>query len=463
MRRGPRCALLLAAALATTRAANPLVADVGMADPHLHFWPETGLTYAYATHDFSNTNTGFRMDNWWVWSSPDLISWTLADVVYPNATPAPPGDYHNCWATDGAHKKNATTGAWEYFFYMSIGTCQVAVLKSTTTPAGPWVNVLGAPLLNASFGASLKPAACFRDPGVFEDDDGAHYLIAGVFDYYIMRLVTVLDPTGPYGAKTDDKPFIHKANGLYYLSWGCFYGTSASVYGPYEYKGSAIDPAFLAPAFRLNNSVPGAAWYSSEDLADRHGSFWVQNGQTFYASNDRSHSTDVAHRSVYRDTVVGYVHYYANASIAPVAIDGTGVGAYDGARVEAENFMALAGGARKAHAPARGGGFVVAVDGAGATLFYPRVRARRGGARAALTLVAANAGAASVRVVARRGSAAGELIAACDVAPSRGAFAETACAAATSAADGGARGVDVHLSFEGAAPLRFELDAFALA
>jgi beta-xylosidase len=228
-------ALAAAAALLLAppaRAANPLVANVGQADPHVHYWPEAGSYFAYTTHDFANNNTAFIMNDWRVWSSPDLVQWTLAATVYPNATPAPPSDYHNCWATDGAHKREPD-GSWSYYFYLSIGTCQVAVLKSTATPAGPWQDVLGAPLLNASLGDSLNPKACFRDPAVFEDDDGSHYIISGVFDYYIMRLgadlvsiaeqprlVTVLHPTGPYGNSTDDKPFIHKANGLYYLSWG---------------------------------------------------------------------------------------------------------------------------------------------------------------------------------------------------------------------------------------------------
>jgi hypothetical protein len=202
-------------------------------------------------------------------------------------------------------------------------------------------------------------------------------------------------------------------------------------------------------------------WYSHQDYADRHGSFWSSAGQWFYASNDRSHSTDIAHRSVYRDTVIGYVHFFANGSLAPVVIDGTGVGEYDGALVEAENFMVLAGAARKAHAPSRGA-FVVAVDGPSATLAYPHVRVRAG-AGATLTLVAANAGARNVSVVARRGGAAGAPLATCVVAPSRGEFSESACAAVTVAADADARGVDVHFSFEGEAPLMLELDAFTLA
>ena len=473
-------ALLLAPLLAL--AANPLVANVGQADPHIHFWPEANAFFLYSTHDYSPNNTGFRMDDWRVWSSPDLRQWTLAATVYPNATPALPADYHSCWATDGAHKQEAD-GSWSYFFYLSIGTCQVAVLKSTATPAGPWQNVLDAPLLNSSFGNSLQPKACFRDPAVFEDDDGAHYLISGVFDYYIMRLgadlvsiaeqprlVTVLNPTGPYGNSTDDKPFIHKANGLYYLSWGCFYGTASSVYGPYTFQGSAIDTAFLAPDFRTNST--SGPWYSHEDLADRHGSFWTNaGGQWFYASNDRSHSTDVADRGVYRDTVIGYVHYYANNSIAPVVIDATGVGEYRAAHVEAENFMHMSGGGGvgKLHLPARGDAFVVAVrDARGASLHYPHVA----GAGTSLALVAANAGARGVTVVARRGAAAGPVLARCAVAPSGGAFVRVGCALELAAGD--AADLDLVLTFEaqqaaaaGEAtqeePLALLLDSFALA
>jgi arabinoxylan arabinofuranohydrolase len=470
----PQLLLLLLTALPAALAANPLVANVGQADPHIHFWPEANSFFLYSTHDFSPNNTGFRMDDWRVWSSPDLRTWQLADTVFPNATPSNPGDYHNCWATDGAHKKEAD-GSFSYFFYLSIGTCQVAVLKSTATPAGPWQNILGTPLLNASFGNSLSPKACFRDPAVFEDDDGAHYLISGVFDYYIMRLgddlvsiaeqpryVTIVNPTGPYGNRTDDKPFIHKANGLYYLSWGCFYGTSTSVYGPYTYVGSAIDTAFLAPDFRMNQT--GGPWYSHEDYQDRHGSFWTNGaGQAFYASNDRSHSLDATNPGVFRDTVIGYVHYYANNSIAPVAIDATGVGEYRAAHVEAENFMELAGaGASKQHLPARGDAFAVAVrDARGAALRFPHVS----GAGATLALVAANAGARSVVVVARRGAAAGSELARCAVAPSGGAFARTACALAL--AGGDADDLDLVLTFEdaegkGSEPLALLLDSFSL-
>ena len=140
-------ALLLSHLLSRSLGGNPLVPNVGQADPHIHFWPETNTYYACAfflpprrqppprrrssphppppaprpcrpdaTHDYSPNNTGFYMTDWWVWSSPDLVSWTLADVLFPNATPAAPSDYGSCWATDGAHRKDPAAGAWEYFF-----------------------------------------------------------------------------------------------------------------------------------------------------------------------------------------------------------------------------------------------------------------------------------------------------------------------------------------------------------
>ena len=55
-----------------------------------------------------------------------------------------------------------------------------------------------------------------------------------------------------------------------------------------------------ASAYNFFFPPRGIFW---QDYADRHGSFWTANGQWFYACNDRSHSADVAHRDVYRDTV----------------------------------------------------------------------------------------------------------------------------------------------------------------
>lgn len=110
-----------------------------------------------------------------------------------------------------------------------------------------------------------------RDPGVVKDHNGEYYLVWGVFQYFIARFnedmtsfaetprkIEVIGAIGPFGpGSTDDKPYMHYYGGLYYLSWGCFYATSSSsVYGPFTYRGTVIDPAKIAPSFRMRTDPP---------------------------------------------------------------------------------------------------------------------------------------------------------------------------------------------------------------
>jgi arabinoxylan arabinofuranohydrolase len=66
MSRQSLAAAAAAAAAATTlslcEGANPVVPNVGMADPHVHVF--NGSFYMYSTHDFSPNNTGFLMKDW---------------------------------------------------------------------------------------------------------------------------------------------------------------------------------------------------------------------------------------------------------------------------------------------------------------------------------------------------------------------------------------------------------------
>lgn len=349
---------------------NPIVPDVGMADPHGHIF--NGRAYIYATHDYSSNNTGFRMDDWWIWSSDDLVNWKKENVLKPSFTPANSSEYHECWATDAALRNGS------FFWYLSIGPANVAVMKSDS-PVGKWQDPLGVPLLPKGLVKTTN-----RDPGVLEDDDGTYYIIFGVFNYYIAKLnldmislaedprpVQIVDAMGPYGpGKTDDKAFLHKYNGNYYLSWGCFYGISNSAYGPFQYIGSFIDSAYIAPDFRVGNETQ-EPWYSREDYADRHGSFFEFHGQWYFVCNDRSHSTDPK-RGYYRDSVMAYVHYYNNGSIAPLVINATGVGQYDAfdGFLEAENYFKITDAQKQENSNS---GFKIAGLKNGSVLTYPKI------------------------------------------------------------------------------------------
>lgn len=409
---------------------NPVVTGKGMADPHIKYWPQVNAFYAYSTHDLSPNNTGFVMTDWRIWMSPDLVLWVLADTLLPQDTPSPRPAWSQCWATDAAYRNSM------YYFYLSIGGDQVAVMTSPN-PAGPWSNPLGVPLLNSSLGNDLKTT--LRDPCVFKDDDGEFYIIAGVFKYFIAKLnedmvslaeypreVIVNNPLGPYGNSTDDKPFIHKFNGIYYLSWGCFYGTSSSVYGPYnvDYNyNSFVLTDNIEPAFRTNNT--GGDWYAHEDYQDRHGGFWTFGQQWFWAGNDRSHSGGV-NPGVFRDTVLAYVSYFENGTIVPVTINGQGVGSYGASyKIEAENFMYLSSEAKKTHTV---DGFTFGVSSLSPTSFirYPHVYGLHSFSNE-ITMVIFYSNTGSTSVVARLDSENGPILAKCDLENTFGKLSKSNC------------------------------------
>jgi arabinoxylan arabinofuranohydrolase len=214
------------------------------------------------------------------------------------------------------------------------------------------------------------PAAA-RDPAILQEGDGTTYLVFGCWDYYIARLnvdmvslaekprkIELDQKMGPYGpGKTDDKPFLHKCNGKYYLSWGCFYAMSDNIYGPYTYKGCIITQERTAPEFQ------------KALVFDRHGSFFEFHGQWYFACNDQSWPGKT---KFLRDSIISYVHYRDNGEIEPIYINRIGVGQYDASepRIEAEDYF-NAEGVTQGECP--DGGFELRSIRDGSWVEYPNV------------------------------------------------------------------------------------------
>ena len=221
------------------------------------------------------------------------------------------------------------------------------------------------------------------DPGILKDGEN-HYIIFGAFNYHIAKLnddmmslaeapkpVTVVNAKGPYteskegpfaGKGTDDKPFLHKRNGIYYLSWGAFYATSDNPYGPYTYRGEIFNDA----SFQDGTESP--TWPHGY-LQGRHGSFFEMHGQTYYAYCDISQTGN----RYFRDTFISYVHYRQDGTIQPLRVDLTGVGEYDAdtGAIEAEDFFKMEGFEK---VELEDGGFGVVPTKASASLTFPNIR-----------------------------------------------------------------------------------------
>jgi hypothetical protein len=302
------------------------------------------------------------MDDWWIWSSPDLVHWTNECVIKPEQTYIGK-PFTGCWATDAAFRNG------KYYFYFSEKNEQAGVLVADS-PTGPWRDPLSKPLLRADLTPTHEYDIC-----VFQDDDGSPYIIFGVWDYYIAklnddmislaeepRLLELDRKFGPYGeGKTDDKPNLHKINGHYYLTWGCFYAMSDSVFGPYQFKGSVMDTNIsFAPGYATPTWPKGP-------LQGRHGNFFSWHGQCYFTYCDMSRSGN----RFFRDAFISYVHYKANGEIAPVRVDGMGVGEYCApGQIEAEDFFA----ATNMEKQETFGGFAVKATQAGGYLLFPNVR-----------------------------------------------------------------------------------------
>lgn len=314
---------------------NPIIPNKGANDPHIRIID--GKAFLAASHDKSIENDKFIMEDWWLWSSDNLVDWKLEIILKPEDTYIGK-PYTRCWAPDFV-KRNG-----KFYWYFSEGNEQTGVMVADNI-AGPWTDPLGKPLLTTE----MTPTHEY-DMGIVEDQTGDFYIVFGVWDFYIAKLkedmislaekphkIKINNPRGPYNLDgqnkerpTDDKPFLHLYKGNYYLSWGCFYAMSDNIYGPYDYKGSIIEKESFAKGY-------DAPTWPNGFKQGRHGSFFEWHNQWYFAYCDISQTGN----RFFRDTFISYVHYKGNGEMAPIRVDGIGVGQYDAnnASIEAEDYF----------------------------------------------------------------------------------------------------------------------------
>ncbi len=380
---------------------NPIISNKGVTDPHIRII--NGKAYLSVCHDRSIENKGFVLDDWWLWSSDDLVNWKLESVLKPEDTYIGKS-FSGCWATDMAFRNG------KYYWYFSEENKQSGVVVSDS-PSGPWKDPLGKPLLPSE----LTPTQEY-DIGIIQDAAGEYYIVFGVWDYYIAKLnpdmislaekphkIDIKNPRGPYNQDgkntkmpTDDKPYIHFYNGKYYLSWGCFYAMADNVYGPYNYTGSIMGSTSFAPGYEKPTWPKGFQ-------QGRHGSFFEFHKQWYFAYDDISQTGN----RYYRNSFISYLHYKKNGEMAAVRVDGIGVGQYDANQpIQAEDYFESSG-IKKREIP--NGGFAISDIENNDFLVYPNIK-NLDQKRTIQCKVVANT-ASSIEI--RKDSPKGELIALC--------------------------------------------------
>ncbi|GHE35829.1 hypothetical protein GCM10017764_18940 [Sphingobacterium griseoflavum] len=219
---------------------NPLFTHVYTADPATLV--DGGTLWLYTGHDYEGNQRGYRMKDWCVFSTKDMVNWTH----YP--TPLRITDFK--WDKTGdAYAGHVVKRGDKYYWYISTNGSGIGVAVAER-PEGPFKDALGKPLLTNDdcFGATHS-WRCI-DPAIFIDDDEQAWIIWGNKVCYYARLKeNMLEIEGPIktihfpGFEFTEAPWIHKRAGKYYLSYATefpekiAYAMADAFEGPYHYKG----------------------------------------------------------------------------------------------------------------------------------------------------------------------------------------------------------------------------------
>lgn len=230
-------------------AQNPIIQTVYTADPAPIVYKDT--VFLYTGHD-EDKSTWFTMKDWRAYSTVDMVNWTDRGSPLSLATFK--------WANKDAWAGQCIFRNGEFYWYVPVnqsnGKGMAIGVAVSSSPTGPFKDVLGKPLVHSGNGDI--------DPSVFIDDDGQGYLYWGNPYLKYVRLNKdmisysgeVIDvPLTKEGfhmrfkdadkrpSAYEEAPWLFKRKDLYYLLYAAggvpehlAYSTSKSATGPWSYR-----------------------------------------------------------------------------------------------------------------------------------------------------------------------------------------------------------------------------------
>ena len=235
--------LLVGLAVAPAHADNPIIQTRFTADPAplVH----DGIVYLYTSHDEDDA-AGFKMLDWRLYSSTDMVNWTDRGAVASLKTFP--------WAvqTNDAWAPQVVARGGKFYLYVPISVAgspkNVIAVAVADSPAGPFKDALGKPL--------IAPGEGYFDPTVWTDDDGQAYLYWGNPSLWQVKLnkdmvsysgpIVKMESTPP---DYQEGPWFYRRNARYYMAYastccpeGIGYAMSDRPTGPWVHKGKIMDP-----------------------------------------------------------------------------------------------------------------------------------------------------------------------------------------------------------------------------
>ena len=238
-------------------AQRPIIQTKYTADPAPMVYNDT--VFLYTTHDEDDAE-GFKMQDWLLYTSTDMVNWTDHGVV------ASLKSFDWVKRDNGAWAEQVVERNGKFYMYCPIHGNGIGVLVSDS-PYGPFKDPLGKPLV------WQKEHWDDIDPTVFIDEDRQAYMYWGNPNCYYMKLnedmisysgdIVKLKETPEY---YQEGPWFYKRNGHYYLAFastccpeGIGYAMSDSPTGPWKTKGY-----IMRPTERTRGNHPGIMDYKGK-------------------------------------------------------------------------------------------------------------------------------------------------------------------------------------------------------
>lgn len=238
-------------------AQRPIIQTKYTADPAPMVYNDT--VFLYTTHDEDDAE-GFKMQDWLLYTSTDMVNWTDHGVV------ASLKSFDWVKRDNGAWAEQVVERNGKFYMYCPIHGNGIGVLVSDS-PYGPFKDPLGKPLV------WQKEHWDDIDPTVFIDEDGQAYMYWGNPNCYYVKLnedmisysgdIVKLKETPEH---YQEGPWFYKRNGHYYLAFastccpeGIGYAMSDSPTGPWKTKGY-----IMHPTERTRGNHPGIMDYKGK-------------------------------------------------------------------------------------------------------------------------------------------------------------------------------------------------------
>ncbi|WP_287682997.1 glycoside hydrolase family 43 protein [Bacteroides sp.] len=289
--------LLLCAIPVALQAQRPAVQTKYTADPAPMVYNDT--VFLYTTHD-EDDSQGFKMLDWLLYSSTDMVNWT------DHGTVASLKSFKWVAKDNGAWAQQCFERNGKFYMYCPIHGQGIGVLVSDT-PYGPFKDPIGKPLV------WQKEHWEDIDPTVFVDDDGQAYMYWGNPNVYYVKLnEDMISYSGEVVKLAENPehyqegPWVYKRNGHYYMAFastccpeGLGYAMSDKPTGPWITKGY-----IMKPTQRTRGNHPGVIDYKG-------------NSYVFGLNYDLMHMETFKHHER-RSSSAAQIHYNPDGTIQEI-------------------------------------------------------------------------------------------------------------------------------------------------